>query len=386
VFLALREIRRSPLRFALLTAAVGLLVFLIVFQTLLKDGLITQFIGAIRNQSAPVLVYGAQARQNLEGSQITAEQLAAIEAAAAPRPVGRLGQGTFTVSTAVTRARADERDRLVDAAIFGFELSGPAAQLGAPTTLSAGRLPQADDEAVASAADTDEGFDIGDVVRVEPDGLEITVVGLADDVRFSVSATLFVSYPTYEAARRIRNPDAERVNPTVAVVGTLPGESADDAAAVLRAAGLAEVEPLTKSEAVDQAPGVANVRSSLDTVIGLLYFASLVIVGLFLNILTVQKLGPLALLRAMGARTRSLVWPLLIQAVVIVAGGTVVGGAVLALVAPGLADIGVGFDVPALSRVGVTTMIVAVVASATAVLRIARIDPVEATSTAGVLR
>ncbi|MEZ5273015.1 MAG: hypothetical protein R2694_12040 [Ilumatobacteraceae bacterium] len=52
MFLAWHEMRRSKLRFGLLTGAVGLLVFLILFQQALLGGLITQFIGAVRNQSA----------------------------------------------------------------------------------------------------------------------------------------------------------------------------------------------------------------------------------------------------------------------------------------------------------------------------------------------
>ena len=42
---------------ALLIAAIALLVFLILFQQSLQNGLITGFIGAIREQNAPVLVY-----------------------------------------------------------------------------------------------------------------------------------------------------------------------------------------------------------------------------------------------------------------------------------------------------------------------------------------
>jgi putative ABC transport system permease protein len=41
MFLALREVRRALARFALLAASIGLLVFLILFQQTLQDGLIT---------------------------------------------------------------------------------------------------------------------------------------------------------------------------------------------------------------------------------------------------------------------------------------------------------------------------------------------------------
>ena len=71
VFLALKEMRRAAVRFGLLMASIGLLVFLILFQQTLQTGLITSFVGAIRNQSAPVLVYSVDGRRNLQGSVIT---------------------------------------------------------------------------------------------------------------------------------------------------------------------------------------------------------------------------------------------------------------------------------------------------------------------------
>ena len=133
MFLAWHEMRRSKLRFGLLTGAVGLLVFLILFQQALLGGLITQFIGAVRNQSADVLVFNDQARKNIEGSIILPEQAAAVAAVEGVAVASPLGESTFTV-------QADGSE--TDAVVFGYVLGGP----GAPTTLSAGRLPTADCE------------------------------------------------------------------------------------------------------------------------------------------------------------------------------------------------------------------------------------------------
>ncbi|MFM8311246.1 MAG: hypothetical protein ACKOAZ_05030 [Ilumatobacteraceae bacterium] len=117
MFLAWHEMRRAKVRFGLLTGAVGLLVFLILFQQALLGGLITQFIGALRNQSADVLVYSDQARKNLEGSIILPEQLAAVGEIDGVQRAAPLGEATFTVD-----AGGDD----VDAVIFGYELAGQA--------------------------------------------------------------------------------------------------------------------------------------------------------------------------------------------------------------------------------------------------------------------
>ena len=71
MFLALKEMRRAKGRFGLLIAAIGMLVFLILFQQSLQNGLLTSFVGAIRNQSAPVLVYSVDGQRVIQGSIIT---------------------------------------------------------------------------------------------------------------------------------------------------------------------------------------------------------------------------------------------------------------------------------------------------------------------------
>jgi len=94
MFLALKEMARAKTRFGLLVAAIALLVFLILFQQSLQNGLITGFVGAIRNQNAPVLVYcrsgnrSAQAASQMEDIGIKdiadAGGLADLAAAGAP--------------------------------------------------------------------------------------------------------------------------------------------------------------------------------------------------------------------------------------------------------------------------------------------------------------
>ena len=76
--LALREIRRSKVRFSLLTVAIGLLVFLAFFMQTLLVNLLGFFTGALEHQSATVLVYGEDARRSLEGSSVTPAQIAEI--------------------------------------------------------------------------------------------------------------------------------------------------------------------------------------------------------------------------------------------------------------------------------------------------------------------
>ncbi|CAB4890723.1 unannotated protein [freshwater metagenome] len=384
MFLALREIQRAKVRFILLVLAIGLLVFLVLFQIGLRDGLIGQFIGALRHQSAPVVVFDVQARKNIEGSRIDAGTQAALAQVSGVGRIGRLGESTFTVSNAVSRARATPKDQLVDAVLFGYEVTGPAAGLGAPTTLSKGHMPAGINEAVASERNRADGFDIGDVIHIEPGGADITVVGLAADINYSVSPTLFVSWDTFEAAKRVRNPDATAVLPSVMAVEPAAGVSVGVLVANL--AAVPGVVPLSRADAVAQSPGVASVSQSLNTVIGLLVITALMVIGLFILILTVQKSASLTLMRAIGAHRRTLALTLVLQTTVVVLAGVIVGGAMMAAISPLLNSIGVSFDLVQLLVVGAGAIVVGWVGSLGAVLRVLRIEPINATVPQGMLR
>ena len=191
--LAFREIRRARWRFVLLTGAVGLLVFLILFVQALTGALIGQFIGAIKHQSADVLVYSAQARKNLEGSVVAPQTVDAVAKVPGVAQAGPLGEGTFSV-----RANG----KLEDAVLIGYELGGP----GAPTTLEKGRLPSAPLEVVASSRNADAGFDVGEKVRLVRGGEQLNVVGLAKDINYSVLPTMFGSFETYVPRDEPRTP------------------------------------------------------------------------------------------------------------------------------------------------------------------------------------
>ena len=251
MFLALREIRQAKARFALLVAAVALLVFLILTQQALQNGLISSFVGAIRRQSSPVLVFAVDGQRTLQGSVITPALQKSIESAPSVAESGRIGQGTFTVVVGDAGQS--------NAALIGYEKS----RLGGPDRLSAGRRPAAPGEAVGSAGD----FSLGDRVRVVGPGktVELSVVGLTDNARIQVSPTLFVTWPDYVAATRTFNPDAKTVPPSVIGVRPVPGVSAGALTAQInRTSG--DADALTRDQAAEKAPGVAAVSNSFNLI------------------------------------------------------------------------------------------------------------------------
>lgn len=366
--LALAEIRRAKVRFGLLTGAVGLLVFLILFQQSLAGTLLGTFIGGLEHQSAEVVVFGGDARRAVEGSRVTPEQVAATGSVPGVRATGPIGVSTFT-------ARAGSEP--VDATVFGYELGGP----GTPTTLSAGRLPQADGEAVASAADAPDGFDIGATVSILPGDVPITIVGLADDLNFNVQPTMFVSYSTYEQLVLTTNPDARGVLPSLVGAELVPGADPVKVADAINRA-VQGADAVDRATAVDSLPGVSAIQQSFSIILGLAFVVVVLLTGFFFLIITVQKLQALTLLRAVGASGRYLLGNLVLQVVLVIGVGTLLAvGLLLAAASAASTDV---FEVrvePAV--VGITATSILVLGLVTAIgsmRRIARIEPASATA------
>ncbi|HEY3485237.1 MAG TPA: hypothetical protein VGK49_07625 [Ilumatobacteraceae bacterium] len=373
MFLALKEMRRAWVRFGLLIAAIALLVFLILFQQGLQSGLVTSFVGAIRNQSAPVLVYSVDGQRVLQGSVITPELEGIVRATPGIAEIGHIGQGTFTVTAAGEQT---------EATVIGYEREG----VGSPRFLTQGRLAEQPGEAVVSTAEGDDGFEIGDTVVVEPGGLELTVVGAAPDAQLSVSPTLFVGYDTYLAAVAARNPGAG--DPLPNALGVLPSDDTtpSDLTAAINA-GHDDLDALTRDEAADRSPGVAQVRQSFQVIFLLYGLVVPLVTGLFFLIVTIQKAGSLTLLRAIGAPAGRLVAALLVQVVVIVGLGLLLGTALyVPLTVLGATSLSLRFDAGVVVTWSVLLMVLSLASALVAARRVLAIDPVLATTGAGVGR
>jgi putative ABC transport system permease protein len=379
MFLALKEMARAKVRFALLIAAIALLVFLILFQQSLQNGLINGFIGAIKVQSAPVLVYSVDGQRVVQGSIITPDMEALVRDAPGVGEVGPIGQGTFTA-----RPGGNGDGETFDTTLIGYELGPDGAGIGAPTTLVDGRLPTAADEAVVSDADVRLGYGIGETVTLLPGGKQLEIVGVAADAQLNVAPTLFVSYDTYLDAVASANPDAGQPLPNVLGVVPAEGTTPDEAAASINEQSL-DLDALTRSDAADETPGVAQVQQSFNLIFLLYGLVVPCVTGLFFLIVTFQKANSLTLLRAIGAPASRLVSSLLIQVVVIVGAGLLIGTLLYFPVSQqALGGIALRFETSAVVFWSVLLLSLGVLSSLVAARRVLRIDPIEATTGQGV--
>lgn len=364
MFVALRDLWRSRLRFGLLAGAIALLVFLLLILNTLSATLLGFFVGAIENNSAEVLVYEETARSNLQASRLdqsVVDQVAAVPGVSAAAPIGEL---TLTVEV---------DGSLTDLSLWGVDLNGP----GRPEPIVEGRSP-GPGEVVVDESGVSEGFEIGETITLVPSGTELEIVGYAEDVRYAVVATAYLSFEEWVAIYEAEFPGTPFVPLSLVGADTDPDEDPGVVADRITAT-VDGVEGLDRAAAAAATPGVESISQSFALIVGITFGIVVLVVGFFFLILTVQKMRSFTTLRAIGAGTGYLAWSLIVQIVILV-----LLGSLLATVALWLATLGsnpafpLSVDTRLVLIVTFAVLVSSVLAGLLSIRRIARAEPAAA--------
>jgi putative ABC transport system permease protein len=167
------------------------------------------------------------------------------------------------------------------------------------------------------------------------------------------------------------------------VVRAADGADVAGLAAAIDAASSGATESLTITQAVDAIPGVEQQRSTFNQIIGVTIAIAVVVVALFFALLTVERLGLYGVLKAIGARSRTLFAGLVVQAVAVTTAAVVIaGGCALlldALIPAGSIPLDISWRRIASSAV--LLLVAAIVGCAFSLRRVLRVDPAAAIGT-----
>ncbi len=362
--LALIELRRAKLRFGLLAGAVALLVFLVLFLATLGRTLLGFSTGALANSSADALVYNPAAHRNLQASRLDPSVAGRVAAVAGVAAAAGVGQTTIT---------ADAGRGPVTLTLFGIQPGQP----GTPAKLIGGRLP-GPGEALVDRADAASGFRIGREVTLQPGGRRLRIVGVSVDSRYQAGPTAYTTLEEWRAVLRSGKPDVTQLPLNLIAVRAAPGVAAATLARRIDQA-VAGTESLDRSSAVAAIPGVALIGMTFDLLIGIAFAITVLVVGCFFLILTVQKLRVLRALRALGAATGWLARSLLAQIAILVVAGVALATAALAVAAASSGpSFPIGVDPGLVAEVLAAAMACSLAAAVLPIRRIAGLDPAAA--------
>ncbi len=362
--LALRELIRRPGRFVTATVILTLIALLLMFLGGLLDGLLRSSTGAVRAQSADVLVYSEASQASFLRSRLEADVRDELAALPDVTEVGGLG-----VVQLGARVPGNGVRDLANVALWGYEI----APDGVPA-------PPPPGEAWADEVLQADGVDLGDELLLGPARTPIVVSGWVTDTSFNGQGGLWADTATWRAVLAENRPDAVLADGVYQAYAVSAAGDADALVTSIDGALGGRVEALTIPDAIEAIPGVTEQRTTFNQILGVTVVIALVVIALFFALLTVERTALYGVLKAVGATSRTIFAGLVVQAVVVTLVAATIAGIAVAvldlLIPPGSIPLFIspGRIVTSL----VLLLVAAVVGSAFSLRRVLRIDPASA--------
>ena len=359
---AWRELVRRPGRFLVAGGALTLIVILLLILGGILDALIQGSTGVLRAQSAPLIVYSSDARGSLDRSRVSAQQVRMIGSLSGVQEASGLG-------VALLGAAVPSETEPANVALFGYQ----APNLRVPAPPGPGR-------GYADRSLEKDGVRVGQTLLLGSARIPVDVVGWVEGTSYSLQGGLWVEPRTWRTALAANVPDAALAPGgfEAILVTPEPGVSPSSVASEIRRA-VPDVTPLTIDQAVAAIPGVTEQRSVFAAIIGVTFAVAGLVVALFFALITIERVGLLGMLKAIGASSRTLAAGLTLQAGLIAAGAFVAGGLAtmgLARVIPEAVPLVLQPGRAAFTAAGLA--VTAILGSAVSFRRVIRIDPASA--------
>ncbi len=333
-YLALKEIWRSRGRFILFSLVIALITVLVLFVAALAEGLGSGNREYIEKLNADLIVYQSNVDLSINASRISIERLNELRRVEGVKAVGPIG-------TASAAAVFSDGRKPLNVALIGVEPGQP----GEPAVVSGEglRSRRAKEAVIDRQLALRTGLKTGDTLTIKSiqDTKEqfytLRVVGVTDNRQFSLQPTVILPLSAWEQIRSQAViggvPGAELVANIVGVQVANPAEAAVVAQRI--EAEVKDTVAVDRVTAYEATPGYTAQQSTLDTQ---RYFALLIgvlVIGGFFQILTLQKVAQIGMLKAIGAANLTVGLASIIQIVVVTVLGVGFGAAVTLLLSLG---------------------------------------------------
>lgn len=291
MFIALRDLRFARGRFGLISGVIALMTFMVVMLSALTAGLGAASVSALATLPVDHIALAQPAAgqsESFSNSTLPAGTAIELSGRSGVRSAYPLGVSTGQIS------RGDAA-----AAVTVF---GTVAEL--LPALRSGHAPGAGQVAVTEKIADDQHLRVGDTVAIG--GLHATVSALVADTSFNHLPVVYTDVATWQ---KIAHTDG------ITAVGLRgsPGGA------------VAGVRVMASSDAFDAVGAYSSEQGSLNLMRVLLIAVSVLVVGSFFTVWTMQRSGDLAVIRAIGGSRRYLLRDALGQALLVLIAGAAAG-------------------------------------------------------------
>ncbi|MBN2499291.1 MAG: ABC transporter permease [Anaerolineales bacterium] len=317
-YLAFKEVWRNKGRFLLFSLVIALITLLVLFIAALATGLSTSNKQYLSNLDAELLVF-----QDNSDLQITSSRLSQSKVNQVRRVEGVADQGLIGTSAA-TVVFADGREP-VDISLLGVEPGKPGEP--APIAGRSLRSKRADEVVIDRLLADQANVEIGDTLIIksvqgtEEEYYDLRVVGITEEQRYFFQPSVFVPLYTWDEIK----PQAAAAGDAPLTGNIIAVKLSDPAAIELMQQRLSvlvdDIEVADIPSVIEVLPGYSAQQSTLNTQQGFTFLIGVLVLGGFFQIQTLQKVGQIGMLKAVGAPNRTVATATLMQIVIV----TIVG-------------------------------------------------------------
>ena len=188
MYLSLKEIWHEKLRYGLIIGMILLVTYLVFILSALANGLAQQNTQAIESWDTSKVVLAKDSDINLSQSLLTSEQTKAIKLGKSQAYVGTIG------AVATSSKHSEIRSTMV-----GLDWN---QYIGKDMQLVSGHRVQSDNQIVVDTQFKNEGYKLGDKVRLTTNGQQYTIVGFTENAKMSVAPVVYGTMATW---RKLHN-------------------------------------------------------------------------------------------------------------------------------------------------------------------------------------
>lgn len=298
MFLAMKEIRYSKLRYGLIIGIMFLVAYVVFMLSGLANGLAEEFKKAIDDWGGEEIVLSEDANQVFAASQLIRGDIDHIEGSE-KAPIG--------LYSGAVKGKNKENVTVFGTYDDAFLLP----------KLTKGHLFKEKNEIIISQNLADSGYKIGDKIKVGSYNDSLKIVGIFPETYYTVSPVIYTDLDTWTALKYGKQPFSSKdEQPINAIVTKHEAKFTKDTPSK-------ELQKLTIDEFIESIPGYSAQNMTLNAMIYFLFLVVAAVVGIFMYVITLQKTAIFGVMKAQGVRNSFITKSLVAQSFIIGLAGVV---------------------------------------------------------------
>lgn len=368
MFLAIRELKHSKWRFAMIGMILVLISWLVFILSGLGNGLSSLNAATFQNMDAEYVVFEDGARHSMVRSVLSENLVQDFKERAEVEDATAMGSH---VAVVLKEGNNDDSEK-IDVSILGIE---PGSFLE-PSVVEGKPLTQGGDyQVIVNKSLKEQGIEVGDTLEIEGVTETLEVIGFVEGESFNHLPSTFIAMDDWRSIH-FAAPGSDLgielpVNAIMLQGDTIEQEKLENA--------LEGIEVATKKEAINGLPGYTAENGTIMMMLGFLLVISAFVIGVFFYVLTLQKANQFGVMKAIGASnlflTKAIVSQIALLAIISIGIGIILTYGTAAILPAGMPF---ALDPMLVCSYAIILLVVSVLSSLISVRKITKIDPLQA--------